>query len=107
MAGSLGDLGGLPKQAQKMQRQMAQMQEELAKKSFEGRAGGGAVVVTITGGRELQSVKINPEVVDPNEVEMLEDLVAGALKDALAQVEAESAEAMKGISGGMGLPGMM
>ena len=107
MAGSLGDLGGLLKQAQKMQRQMQQMQEELAKRSFEGSAGGGAVVVTISGARELQDVKIQAEVVDPAEKEMLEDLVAAAVKDALAKVEAEHAEMMKGVSGGMGLPGMM
>jgi len=107
MAGSLGDLGGLLRQAKKMQQQVSEMQDELNKKSFEGSAGGGAVKVTVNGAREFQSIKIDAEVVDPAEVEMLEDLVGAAVKEALKQAEAAHAEAMKGVTGGMGLPGMM
>lgn len=107
MAGSLGDLGGLLRQAKKMQQQVSDMQEELNKKSFEGSAGGGAVKVVVSGAREFQSIKIDAEVVDPAEVEMLEDLVGAAVKEALKQAEAAHSEAMKGVTGGMGLPGMM
>ena len=106
MAGSLGDLGGLLRQAQKMQRQVAELQDELGKRSFEGSAGGGAVVVAVNGKREFQSIRIKPEVVDPEDVEMLEDLVGAALKDALQKAEEASSEAMKGVTGGLGLPGM-
>ena len=107
MAGSLGDLGGLLRQAQQMQRQVAQLQEELAKRNFDGSAGGGAVVVTVNGKREFVAVKIRPEVLDPKEVEMLEDMVGAAMKDALQKAEEASSEAMKGVTGGLGLPGMM
>lgn len=106
MAGSLGDLGGLLRQAKKMQQQVSEMQDELNKKSFEGSSGGGAVKVTVSGAREFLSIKIDPEVVDPKDVEMLEDLVGAAVKEALKQAEAAHSEAMKGVTGGMGLPGM-
>jgi nucleoid-associated protein EbfC len=107
MAGSLGDLGGLLKQAQKMQRQVAELQEELAKKSFEGSAGGGVVRVTVNGKRELQSIHIDPQVVDSKEVDMLEDLVASAFKDAMNQAETASNDAMGGVTGGLGMPGLI
>ncbi|HEX9793961.1 MAG TPA: YbaB/EbfC family nucleoid-associated protein [Planctomycetota bacterium] len=106
MAGSLGDLGGLLKQAQRMQRQVAELQEELNKRTFEGRAGGGAVRAKVNGARAILEIKISPEVVDPAEVELLEDLVLGAVKDALNQAEATVAKEMQGLTGGMGLPGM-
>ena len=83
------------------------MQDELNKQSFEGSSGGGAVKVTVSGAREFQSITIDPEVVDPGDVEMLEDLVGAAVKEALSQAEAAHSEAMKGVTGGMGLPGMM
>ena len=89
-----------------MQRQVAQLQEELAKRTFTGAAGGGAVNVTVNGKKEFVSVEIKPEVVDPGEVEMLEDLIGVALKDALQKAEEASSEAMKGVTGGLGLPGM-
>lgn len=107
MAGSLGDLGGLLRQAKKMQQQVTEMQEQLNQQLFEGSAGGGAVKVTVTGAREFKSVKIDPEVVDPEDVEMLEDLVGAAIKEALNNAESAHAEAMKGVTGGMGLPGTM
>jgi len=107
MAGSLGDLGGLLRQAKKMQQDVSETQERLNKMSFEGSSGGGAVKVTVNGAREFQSIKIAHEVVDPKEVEMLEDLVGAAVKEALKKAEAAHADAMKGVTGGMGLPGLM
>ncbi|MHC4824912.1 MAG: YbaB/EbfC family nucleoid-associated protein [Planctomycetota bacterium] len=107
MAGSLGDLGGLLRQAKKMQRQVAEVQEELAKAEFEGSSGGGAVKVKVNGAREFLGISIKAEVVDPEDVEMLEDLVGAALKEALKNAEEASSEAMQGVTGGMGLPGMM
>lgn len=95
------------KQAQKMQRQVAELQEELAKATFDGRAGGGMVKVTVNGKKEVLSLSINPEAVDPEEVEMLEDMILGALKDAVQQADEASEGAMKGITGGLGMPGMM
>jgi len=107
MAGSLGDLGGLLKQAQKMQRQVAELQEELAKKTFDGSSGGGMVKVTVSGKKEFLEIKIDKQVVDSEDVGMLEDLVAVAVKDAMAKAEDASESAMKGVTGGLGMPGMM
>lgn len=106
MAGSLGDLGGLLRQAKKMQRQVTEVQEEMAKAIFEGSAGGGAVKVSVNGAREFLSISIKPEVIDPEDVDLLEDLVGAAIKEALKAAGAASDEAMKGVTGGMGLPGM-
>jgi hypothetical protein len=106
MAGSLGDLGGLLRQAKKMQKEVAEMQDKLANKTYEGKAGGGAVTVTISGSYDFKGIKIDAEVVDSDDVEMLEDMVGVAIKDALQQVVADSADSMKGVTGGMGLPGM-
>lgn len=89
-----------------MQRQVQELQEELAKRQFEGVSGGGAVRAVVTGGRELVSLKIQPEVVDPGDVGMLEDLVTVAVKEALRKAEEESAAAMKKVTGGLGLPGL-
>ncbi len=106
MAGSLGDLGGLLRQAQKMQRQVQELQEELAKRHYEGVAGNGLVRAVFTGGRELLSLKIQPGAVDPTDLGMLEDLITVAIKDALRKAEEESAAAMRKVTGGLGLPGL-
>ena len=106
MAGSLGDLGGLLQQAQKMQRQVAELQEELKKRTFEGSAGGGAVKVTVTGAKEIVSVTIAPEAVDPDDVSLLEDMVRGAISEALNEADATAASEMERVTGGMGLPGL-
>lgn len=82
------------RQAQKMQEQMAQAQEELAELSITGSAGGGMVEITLSGKREVESVSIKPEAVDPDDVEMLEDLIAAALGDALTKVEEKEKELM-------------
>jgi DNA-binding YbaB/EbfC family protein len=99
-------MGKLLKQAQQMQAKMAQMQAELAKKSVEASAGGGMVKVVMNGRHEVTSVTIDPEVVDPQDVEMLEDLVAAAVTEAASRIEEMLKDGMSSITGGMDLPGM-
>ncbi|MBD3318039.1 MAG: YbaB/EbfC family nucleoid-associated protein [Chitinivibrionales bacterium] len=96
----------LLKQAQKMQAQMMKAQEELSKKEHEGTAGGGMVKVVLNGANELKSVQINPEVVDPDDVEMLEDMIMAAFNNAQEKVKEASDEAMGGLGGGMNIPGL-
>ncbi len=94
------------KQAQKMQSQLMKAQEELAKTEVEGTAGGGMVKITLTGDNNLVSVKLNKDAVDPDDVEMLEDLIVAAFKNAQEKVQEMSGKAMGGITGGMNIPGM-
>ena len=94
------------KQAQKMQSQLVKAQEELAKAEVEGTAGGGMVKITLTGGNDLVSIKLNKEAVDPEDVEMLEDLIVAAYQNAQEKVKEMSGKAMGGITGGMNIPGM-
>ena len=102
----MAGLGKFLKQAQKMQAQMQQVQEELAKREVEGSAGGGAVKATATCDGTIVAVKIDPKVVDPNDVEMLEDLVTGAVKNALEVAKTTQTEEMNKVTAGMNLPGM-
>jgi hypothetical protein len=95
------------KQARDMQNKMSQAQEELKAKQVEGTAGGGMVKITMNGNQELVGVTINPEVVDKDDVEMLEDLVMAAFKNAQEQAQSLSDSMMGGITGGMNIPGMM
>ena len=99
-----GNMNNLMKQAQRMQKQMEEQQKELEEKEFTAAAGGGAVEVTISGKKEVTKVKLQPEVVDPDDIEMLEDLIVAAMNEALRQVDAESTSAMSKLTGGM--PGM-
>lgn len=85
-----------------MQRQMEESQKELEEKEFTSTAGGGAVEVTITGKKEITKVKISPEVVDPDDIEMLEDLIVAAANEAIRKVEELSQETMSKITGGLG-----
>jgi len=94
------------KQAQELQARLAKIQEELADTTLEGSSGGGTVKVTITGQQEIQSIKISPEVVNPQEVEMLEDLVLAAIKDAVAKSQELANKRMGAITGGLKIPGM-
>jgi len=96
----------LMKQAQKMQQDMARIQEELHNTEVEGAAGGGMVRVVATGSSEILSISINPEIIDPADPEMLEDMVLAAVKDALAAAAALSSEKMGSVTGGMNMPGM-
>ncbi len=96
------DLGALLEQAQAMQAQLAEAQEVQANTTVEGSAGGGKVTVAMTGTGEMQRISISPDVVDPSDVEMLEDLVLAAVRDAATQVAALQSSAIDG----MGLPDM-
>lgn len=97
------NMNDLLKQAQKMQEQLMQAQAQAAEQVLEGAAGGGVVKVTVTGGMEFRSVSIDPAAVDPDDVEMLEDLVLAAIHDAMAKVHELSQQAMGGVDlGGLG-----
>ena len=101
-----GNMNNLMKQAQRMQRQMEESQKELETKEFLAKAGGGAVEVVVTGKKEIKSVKLTPEVVDPDDIEMLQDLIVAATNEALRMAEEASSSAMSKMSGGLGLGGM-
>ncbi len=103
--GMPGNMSNLMKQAQRMQRQMEEGQKELETKEFTAKSGGGAVEVTVTGKREVTKVKLSEEVVDPEDVEMLEDLVMAATNEALRMAEEANTEAMNKMTGGLGLGG--
>ena len=103
--GMPGNMNNLMKQAQRMQRQMEENQKELETKEFTAKAGGGAVEVTVTGKKEVAKVKLSEEVVDPDDIEMLEDLVMAAANEALRMAEEAGAEAMNKMTGGLGLGG--
>ncbi|MGI8476132.1 MAG: YbaB/EbfC family nucleoid-associated protein [Thermomicrobiales bacterium] len=93
------------KMVQQMQNRMLKIQEELAATTVEGSAGGGVVTAVVTGQREFQSIKIDPSAVDPEDVELLEDLITAAVKDAMDKATALSEEKMSAITGGMKIPG--
>jgi hypothetical protein len=100
--GMPGNMNNLMKQAQKMQKQMEENQKELEEKEFTASAGGGAVEVTITGKKEVKKVKLSEDVVDPDDIEMLEDLIVAATNEALRQAEEAAASAMSKVTGGLG-----
>ena len=101
-----GNMNNLMKQAQRMQRQMEEGQKELETKEFTAAAGGGAVSVTVNGKKEIVSVKLSEEVVDPDDIEMLQDLIVAAVNEGLRKAEAESAEKMSKLTGGLNIPGL-
>ncbi|MCI8333274.1 MAG: YbaB/EbfC family nucleoid-associated protein [Lachnospiraceae bacterium] len=100
--GMPGNMNNLMKQAQKMQRQMEESKKELEEKEYTAAAGGGAVEVTVSGKKEVVKVKLAEEVVDPDDIEMLEDLITAAVNQAFRQMEEDSAAAMARLTGGMG-----
>ncbi|MDR2889940.1 MAG: YbaB/EbfC family nucleoid-associated protein [Lachnospiraceae bacterium] len=100
--GMPGNMNNLMKQAQRMQRQMEENQKELETKEFTAKSGGGAVEVTVTGNKQITKVKLSKEVVDPEDIEMLEDLVMAAANEAIRLSEEANAEAMNKMTGGMG-----
>ncbi len=100
--GMPGNMNNLMKQAQKMQKQMEETTKELEEKEVTAAAGGGAVEVTVTGKKEIKSVKLDPEVVDPDDIEMLEDLIVAATNEALRKMEEISQAEMAKITGGLG-----
>ena len=101
------NLGGLMKKAQKMQSEMLKVQEDLAKRVVEGTAGGGMVKVQVNGAREVLSVRIEAQAVDPNDVEMLEDLVLAAVKEGLRKADEMAKTEMAKLTGGLDLAGLM
>ncbi|MBM7855159.1 DNA-binding YbaB/EbfC family protein [Desulfohalotomaculum tongense] len=101
-----GNMNKMMKQVQKMQRDMAKMQEELAEKTVEATAGGGVVKVVANGRQELISVEIKPEAVDPDDVEMLQDLVLAAVNEALRKSQEMVSDEMSKITGGIKIPGL-
>ena len=105
-SGGPSNMRAMIKQAQKMQEDMAQKQEELEAREYDVSAGGGVVNVKINGKKEILSVKIAEEVVDPDDVETLEDLIVAAVNEAIKKVESISSEEMQKITGAIGLPGM-
>lgn len=102
----MGNMNKMMKQVQKMQAQMAQLQEELANKVVEASAGGGMVQVKVNGKQEVLEIKIQPEAVDPEDVEMLEDMVLAAVNEALRNAQEMVASEMGKITGGMNIPGL-
>ena len=99
-------LGNIMREAQKMQAEMARVQEEAKKKTVEATAGGGMVTVVASGGGELVSVKIEKDVVDPQDVEMLQDLIMAASNEALRRAQDMMNEEMSKLTGGLQIPGM-
>lgn len=100
--GMPGNMNNLMKQAQKMQKQMEESQKELEDKEFTATAGGGAVEITISGKKEVTKVKLDKDAVDPDDVEMLEDLIMAATNEAYRKMEEESSQAMSKLTGGLG-----
>ena len=100
--GMPGNMNNIMKQAQKMQKQMEEAQAQLEESSYTATSGGGDVEVTISGKKEITSIKFDPEVVDPDDIEMLEDLTMAAVNEAIRKIEEVSAQKMSKITGGMG-----
>ena len=100
--GMPGNMNNLMKQAQRMQRQMEETTKELEEKEYSASAGGGAVTVTVSGKKEVLSVKLAEEVVDPDDIEMLEDLIVAATNEALRKVDEEASAVMSKMTGGLG-----
>ena len=107
MGMGMGNMNNMIKQAQKMQQDMVKMQEELESSKFEFTAGGGAVKAVVAGTRQFESITIDPEVVDPEDVEMLQDLILAAVNGALKAADDKTSQSMAKLNGGLpGFPGM-
>ncbi|MBQ8921668.1 MAG: YbaB/EbfC family nucleoid-associated protein [Oscillospiraceae bacterium] len=100
------DMNSMIHQARKMQDQITALQEDIEQRSFSATAGGGAVTVTVTGKKTLQSIELKPEVVDPEDIEMLQDLIISAVNEAINNVETTTETEMSKITGGVALPGL-
>jgi len=104
--GGMGNMQGMMKKVQKMQADMLKMQEQLKARKFENSVGGGAVSVVVSGKKELESIKINPEAIDVDDMEMLEDMIVSVINECMRQIDETSEKEMSKITGGMKLPGM-
>lgn len=107
MGGGAGNLQSMMRQAQKMQEDAAAAQQELENKTYTATAGGGAVSATVSGKHEITSLAISPEVIDPDDAEMLADLVMAAVNEANRQAAADAEQQMAQITGGFNIPGLM
>ncbi len=101
-----GNMNNMMKQFNKLQKQMEKMQEDLAKEEVKASSGGGAVEATVNGQKELLSIKIDPDVVDPEDVEMLEDLVVAAINEAMRTADNKMNSQVQKLTGGLNIPGL-
>ena len=106
MGGGAQNVNDMLKQAQKMQNQITALQEDIEQRDFSTSVGGGAVEVTLTGKKEIKSLTIKPEVVDPEDIEMLQDLIISAVNECIKKIEDTSEQEMGSITGGVSLPGL-
>lgn len=106
MGGGPQNMAGMLKQAQKMQERMEEVQRELEEKEYEIKAGGGAVAMTITGKKEIKSIEIDPDIVDPDDIETLTDVLTAAFNEAIKKVEETQQSEMSKITGDMNIPGL-
>ena len=104
---NMGNMQGMMKKVQKMQAEMAKLQEELKTRSIEITTGGGAVTLVVNGKKELDSIKIDPAAVDPEDVEMLQDLIVTAVNEGMRKIDEMTEKEMSKVTGGMKLPGGM
>ena len=107
MGGGAQNMNQMIKQAQKMQEKITAVQEDIENRSFTTSTGGGAVEITMTGAKELTALKIKPEVVDANDVEMLEDLIMSAFNECVSQIAATAEKEMGEVTGGVSIPGIL
>ncbi len=102
----MGGGGGMMKQLQKLQEEMAKTQEALADETLTVTAGGGAITIVVTGNQRIRSITLKPEIVNPEDLEMLQDLIVAAVNEAMEASQAHAAERMQALTGGLGLPGL-
>ena len=103
---NMGNMNNMIKQAQKMQEEMMKAQEALSEQEFEASVGGGAVSVKANGGKEILEIKISPDAIDPEDVEMLEDMLVSAVNEVLRKTDEAQANNLKGLTGGLNIPGL-
>lgn len=106
MGGGPQNMNAMLRQAQKMQEDMAALQEELENREYEISAGGGMVKIVINGKKEVKSIKLNEEIVDPDDIETLEDILIAGVNEAIKRVEGDASEEMSKITGSMNIPGL-
>lgn len=106
MFGNMGNMANMMKKVQKLQADMAKLQEELKTRTLESTAGGGAIKIVVNGEKQILSIKIDPGAADPQDIEMLEDMIMAAVNEALKKVDDMMAQEMGKLTGGMKIPGM-
>lgn len=104
--GNMGNMQGMMKKVQKMQAEMLKMQEELKTRTVETTVGGGALTIVANGKKEIESINIKPEALDPDDVEMLQDMIVSGVNEAMRKIDEMTEREMSKITGGMKLPGM-